>query len=65
MDINYIELEEIGFYEYVARHYWQMSREQLASFVKEISYEAEQALGKKEYNMVESAAIDNLLEFEV
>lgn len=73
-NINYEELREVGFYEYVARHSHEMSKSQLANFVKEISYAAKSYFNVeygypsgdeayKEY--VEAEAINQLEEDEV
>lgn len=40
MEINYEEMRQVGIYTYVANNYWQMSKEQLASIVKEVCYAA-------------------------
>ena len=39
-NVDYKELREVGFYEYVSRHSWEMSKDQLANFVKELSFAA-------------------------
>lgn len=74
MNIDYDELQEVGFYEYVSRHYWEMSKEQLSQFVKELAYAAHTYCNieygypsgdgaYKEY--IESKAINQLEEDEV
>ena len=74
MNVDYQELQEIGFYEYVSRHYWEMSKEQLSQFVKELAYAAEyhcrldsatQDAAEKAYKDIEAAAIDELKDLGV
>lgn len=74
MNIDYEELQEVGFYEYVSRHYWEMSKDQLSQFVKEIAYAAEyhcrlenyaQEAAEKAYKDIEAAAIDELKDLGV
>lgn len=63
MNIDYDELQEVGFYEYVSRHYWEMSKEQLAQFVKELAYSAENLV--EDYESIEKDAILELKDFGV
>ena len=63
MNIDYDELQEVGFYEYVSRHYWEMSKEQLAQFVKELAYSAENLV--EDYRSIEKDAISELEDFGV
>lgn len=74
MEINYEELAESGFYSYVAVHYWEMSKDQLADFVKEICFAASSYFhrecgyesGEAEYKKhIEAEAILELKEREV
>lgn len=65
MNIDYEELKERGFYEYVSRHYWEMSKEQLAQFVKELSFSAENRMGDYEYERAEEDAIEELKSMDV
>lgn len=73
-NINYEELKEVGFYEYVSTHGWEMDRDQLTNLVKELSYAAHTYCNieygypsgdgaYKEY--IESKAIEQLEEDEV
>lgn len=73
-NIDYEELRSVGFYEYVARHGWEMSRDQLSNFVKELSFAATTYFNAeygypsgdgayKEY--IETEAINQLEEDEV
>ena len=73
-NIDYEELREVGVYEYVARHGWEMSNVQLSHFVKELSYAAKSHFNAeygypsgdeayKEY--IETEAINQLEELEV
>lgn len=73
-DINYDEIEETSIYSYVANHYWEMSKDQLASFCKELDYaithhyEKEYGIekGKKYYEEeIQNAVIEELKENEV
>lgn len=32
MNIDYKEVKELGIYDYVAQHYWEMTKDQLKSF---------------------------------
>lgn len=63
MNIDYDELQEVGFYEYVCRHYWEMSKEQLAQFVKELAYSAENLV--EDYESIEKDAILELKDLGV
>jgi hypothetical protein len=74
MNIDYAELQESGFFEYVAKHGWSMSKEQLIDFVKELSYAAEEHIvseyghevGRNIYKRwIESPAIEELRDNEV
>ena len=38
MEIDFDELEEIGIYDYVQKHYDEMDKVQLADFCKEITF---------------------------
>lgn len=73
MIINYTELEEIGFFNYVAKYGYDMSKCQLIGFVKEISIAAEmycineygKSVGKSQYkDYIESVAIEELINQE-
>jgi hypothetical protein len=65
MEINYDELREIGFYSYVAKHYWEMTGYQLSCFVKELAWSIESNCGQNLYKKIQSDAIDELKEQEV
>lgn len=75
MEINYDELQEIGFYEYTSRHYWEMSKEQLAQMLKELSYATRNfclevacgnnAIASRYCRKIESEALHELKEFPI
>ena len=38
MDIDFKELRQVGIYDYVTEHYWEMTKEQLKDFCLGASY---------------------------
>lgn len=69
-EINYEELRERGVYNYIDSHYWEMSKEQLSSVCKELSFALGACLdnkiskGKMEKE-IEASMIEELIDREV
>lgn len=64
MEINWDEVKEYGIYDFVANYYWEMTKEQLASFCKEIAY-ASYEDNRENYAHIENSAIEVLMEDDI
>ena len=65
MNIDYEEVKKVGIYDYVAEHYWEMTKDQLKSFCLAGMGATMDYVDSSDYDDIEEDAIVELTENDV